>query len=173
MPTDADDELLKKLLLERRDELEDGCVYLLKERKPKRAIELFRSCGEGGRRRLYVTRQHPDHVVRELGPTPVRIVWLSTTIGTDYVDPHNLNSLMTLITGFLDEAGGPESAVLVDGIEYLMINNPPERVFKFLDYLDEVIATRRAVLIASIDDRAFDPKELALLERNAIVLDAA
>jgi len=172
VPAAADDELLKKLLLERRDELEDGCVYLLKERKPKRARELFRRCGEGGRRLLYVTRQHPGHLAREFGST-VRVVWLSTTIGTDYVDPHNLNSLMTLITDFLDEDGGLRSAVLIDGVEYLMINNPPERVFKFFDFLDEAIATRPAVLLASIDARAFDPKELALLERNAIVLDGA
>lgn len=172
MPTAADDELLKQLLLERRDELEDGRVYLLKERKPVRARELLRGCGDGGRRLLYVTRQHPSHVARELG-SAVRVVWLSTTIGTDYVDPHNLNSLMTLITEFLDQDGEPKSAVLIDGVEYLMINNPPERVFKFLDFLDEAIATRSAVLLASIDARAFEPKQLALLERNAVVLDGA
>jgi len=173
VPTAADDDLLTKLLLDRRDELEDGCVYLLKERKPRRAWELFRRCGEGGRRLLYVTRQHPDHAVRQGGSLPVRVVWLSTTIGTDYVDPHNLNSLTTLIQGFVDEANGPRSAILLDGIEYLKINNDPERVFQFFDYLDEVVATRRAVLLVSIDDRAFDPKELALLERNAIVFDSA
>lgn len=173
VPIAADDDLLTNLLLGRRGELEDGCVYLLKERKPRRALEMFRKCGESGRRLLYVTRQHPDHAMRRNGSLPVRIVWLSTTIGTDYVDPHNLNSLTTLITGFIDEANGHGSAVLLDGLEYLMINNDSERVFKFFDYLDEIVATRRVILLASIDDRAFDAKELALLERNATVLDAA
>ena len=173
VPIAADDDLLTNLLLGRRGDLEDGCVYLLKERKPRRALEMFRKCGESGRRLLHVTRQHPDHAKRENGGLPVRIVWLSTTIGTDHIDPHNLNSLTTLIMGFVDEASAPGSAVLLDGLEYLMINNDPERVFKFFDYLDEVVASRRVVLLASIDDRAFDARQLALLERNATVLDAA
>lgn len=173
LPVAGDDELLTTLLLGRRKDLEDGRVYLLKERKPKRALELFLQCAEKGRRALCVTRQHPNHVARQHGGLAVRVVWLSASLGKDYVDPHNLNSLTTLITGFIDEPGGSGSVVLLDGLEYLMVNNEPERVFKFLDYLDEVVATHRTILLASIDDRAFDAKELALLERNSVVLDRA
>ena len=171
LPIAGDDELLTTLLLGRR-ELEDGRVYLLKERKPKWALDLFRLYAGKGRRPLHITRQHPNHVARQDG-IPVRVVWLSTTLGKDYMDPHNLNSLTTLIRSFIDEAGESGSVILLDGLEYLMINNDPARLFKFFDYLEEVVALGRSIFLTSIDERAFDPKELALLERNAVVLDPA
>lgn len=172
VPALGHDELLANLLLGRRKELETGRVYLLKERKPKRAVDLFLQCAERGFKPLYVTRQHPDHVLRG-NRGDARVVWLSATLGKDYVDPHNLNGLSRLIGEFIAESNGTGSVVLVDGLEYLMVNNDPDRVFKFVDYLDEVVATHRSILLAPIDDRAFEPKALALLERNAVVLDKA
>jgi archaellum biogenesis ATPase FlaH len=105
-------------------------------------------------------------VVRRRGDKEIRVVWLSTTLGKDYIDPHNLNSLSNLIGTFLNE--GPRSLLLVDGLEYLMINNDFARILHFLEYVNEQIALRRAALILSVDERAFESKELAYIERNTV-----
>lgn len=166
------DEVLKTLLEGRKQDLEAGRVYLLKERKPKYSVALFLEYAARGLNPLYITRQHPNHVLPGNG-LPVRIVWLSSTLGNDYVDPHNLNGLSHLIDGFVAESDGRGSVVLLDGLEYLTVNNDSERVLKFFDYLGEVVATHRSILLAPVDERALDPKALALFERNAVVLDSA
>ncbi|MGQ0797586.1 MAG: DUF835 domain-containing protein [Methanobacteriota archaeon] len=165
----GEDELLKSLLFGKKRDLEEGRAYLVKERKPQRAVVHFRRAIDRGFRPLLVTRQHPNHIERTWSGKEIRVVWLSTTLGKDYVDPHNLNSLTNLIANFV--ADGDRGAILLDGIEYLMMNNDFARILHFLEYVTEQVAIRRAILLVSIDDRAFDPKELALLERNLAVIE--
>ena len=164
-----EDELFTSLLFGRRKELEDGRSYVVKEKKPEKAFALFISLLEKGYRPLLITRQHPNHVRKAHLGIDIRAIWLSTTLGKDYIDPHNLNALTNEILTHI--AGGGKSAVLLDGLEYLMINNDPPRIWKFLEYLNEVVAQTAAILLVSVDDRAFEPRDLALLERNAVVLE--
>ena len=165
----GEDELLRDLLFGKKKDLEEGRAYLVKEKKPEKALAQFQRTIDAGWRPIYVTRQHPNHVARLRGDTEIRIVWLSTTLGKDYIDPHNLNSLSNLIANFVND--GPRAVILLDGIEYLMINNDFPRILHFLEYVNEQIALRRATLILSVDDRAFEPKELALIERNTTPLE--
>ena len=164
-----EDDLLKSLLFGKQKDLEEGRAYLTKEKKPDRALAYFRKAIESGFRPLYVTRQHPNHVLRAHVGKEIRVVWLSTTLGKDYVDPHNLNSLTNLVSNFV--ADGPRAVILLDGLEYLMINNDFPRILHFLEYVNEQVAMKRAVLLLSVDDRAFEPKELALIERNTVALE--
>ncbi len=164
-----EDDLFNSLLFGRRRELEDGRSYVVKERKPERGLALFLSLVEKGYRPLFVTRQHPNHVVSSHAGKDVRVMWLSTTLGKDYVDPHNLNSLTHVISEHI--AAGGKAAILLDGLEYLMINNDAPRVFKFLEFLNEQVAQTPTILLISVDERTFEPKELALVERNAVVIE--
>ncbi len=166
-----EDDLFNSLLFGRRRELEDGRSYVVKERKPERGLALFLSLVEKGYRPLFVTRQHPNHVVKAHNGSEIRVVWLSTTLGKDYIDPHNLNSLTNLIVGHIEQEG--KAAILLDGLEYLMINNDAPRLFKFLEFLNETVAQASSILLISVDERAFEPKEMALVERNAVVIEGA
>ena len=164
-----EDELLRDLLFGKKKDLEEGRAYLMKEKKPERALAVFHQAVDAGWRPMYITRQHPNHVLRRRGDQEIRVVWLSTTLGKDYIDPHNLNSLSNLIAHFLNN--GSRAVILLDGIEYLMINNDFARILHFLEYVNEQIALRRAALILSLDERAFDAKELAYIERNTVPLE--
>ena len=166
-----EDELFRSLLFGRKKEPEEGRSYLVKEKKPDGAMEYFVRLMKKGFRGLVITRQHPNHVVRKYSLDDVRLIWLSTTLGNDYVDPHNLNSLTNMATAFLRENG--PGAVLLDGLEYLVVHNDFGRVLKFIEYLNELVMQRQAVLLMSIDERAFEPRQIALLERNATALDSA
>src|SRR5437016_13380739 len=111
-----EDELLKDLLFGKKKDLEEGRAYLVKEKKPERALAVFQQAIDAGWRPLYITRQHPNHVIRRRGTKDIRVVWLSTTLGRDYVDPHNLNSLRHLNGTFLNER--PGAAICADHIAY-------------------------------------------------------
>lgn len=163
-----EDELFQSLVFGRAPRLEEGRSYLVKERKPGKAWTYFARALDDGLEGLYVTRQHPNHVDKRRGPKAPRVVWLSTTLGRDYVDPHNLGALTALINAFSE---GPQPGiVLLDGLEFLLINNDFPRILKFVETLHEIVMQRRCILMLSVDDRAFDPKELAFLERNAEIL---
>src|SRR2546428_4392331 len=140
-----EDELFTRLLLGRRKELEDGRSYVVKEKKPDIGLALFLSLVEKGYRPLLITRQHPNHVRKAHLGVDIRAIWLSTTLGKDYIDPHNLNALTNVIVEHIT-AGG-KSVVILDGVEYLMINNDSVRIWKFLEFLNEVVAQAAAILL--------------------------
>jgi len=164
-----EDELFNSLLFGKRKEPEEGRSYLVKEKKPDGAMGYFVRLLSKGYTGMVITRQHPNNVMRKYGLSGVRIVWLSTTLGNDYVDPHNLNSLTGMANAFL--LGNGRGTIVLDGLEYLMVHNDFGRVLKFIEYLNELVMQRQAVLLISLDDRAFEPRQVALLERNASVLD--
>lgn len=165
----AEDELFRQLAFGRSRQLEAGRSYLVKERKPGRAWTMFAQTLDDGYDGLYVTRQHPNHVEKRHGPRTLKVVWLSTTLGRDYVDPHNLGALTNLINAFTQEPR--RTIILLDGLEYLMINNDYGRIIKFVEYLHEIVMQKQCILILSVDERAFEAKEMAFIERNSVLLE--
>jgi hypothetical protein len=64
----------------------------------------------------------------------------------------------------------PNSIVLLEGVEYLMTFNDFRRVLRSLDSLNETAWITKARLLITVDPKAFDQKDLAMLERDRKVL---
>ena len=117
---------------------------------------------------LIVSRQFPREIraTHFLQTTP--ILWLSTVAGKDNMDPAKLNMLTDYIVTFLERS--QNGVVLVDGLEYLVTSNDFQKVLKAVDRWTDSAMTSNSRLIVSADPRAFELKELALLERNREVV---
>lgn len=151
--------------------LEPGACYLIKEKKPDLSYRLFSMLTQGGTPGLIITRQYPERVRRERGIEGRRIVWLSHTPGEDYHNPTAIGSLAKLISGFVEENQGV-AVILLDGIEYLSINNGFLQTLMFVEHVNEFVMQRKAVVILPVSPDALEEKELALLERNVEVKDS-
>ncbi len=164
----SEEEVLEAIAFGNVRSLEPGSCYLIREPRARRALAAFEALIPRGFEGLYLTRQHPDHLPPGPWKGHLRVIWLSTTLGKDYVDPHNLGSLTGLAASFLLEK--TKGAVLIDALEYLILNNDFTRVLQFLEHLIEITAQRRGVLVLSLDPRAFSEREMALLERSSTTL---
>ena len=63
----------------------------------------------------------------------------------------------------------PDDYMIVIGGQPLKL--PVARILHLLEYVNEQIALHRAAMILSVDERAFDAKELAYIERNTVTLE--
>lgn len=113
---------------------------------------------------LIVTRQFPIEVRKKHYIQTTPIIWLSTVQGKDNMDPAKLALLTDYLVNFMESS--KNGVVLVEGIEYLLISNDFQRLLKAVDAWTESAMTSRSRLILSVDRKAFDSKELAMLERN-------
>jgi hypothetical protein len=147
-----------------------GHSYLIKGRKTERALQFFVDLVNRGFEGLHITRQHPDHVDQSRFEKSPKVIWLSSTLGKNYVDPHNLGSLTTMIHEFVES--NEKSVIFVDGLEFLMINNDFSRIIKFIEYVNETVMQNKAVLFLAIDERVFEERELAILERNLEIVSS-
>jgi two-component system cell cycle response regulator len=152
-------------------EMERGVCYLIEEKKPDLSYRLFEMLLQEGLPGLVITRQYPERVRRERGIRDSRILWLSHTPGDDYHNPTAIGTLAKTIGKFIEGHGG-ECVILLDGIEYLIINNGFLQTLMFVEHVNEFVMQRRALVLLPVSPDALEEKELALLERNVEVVES-
>jgi len=117
---------------------------------------------------LVITRKHPVEVRIDYMIQTTPIIWLTSLPGKDNIDPSKLSLLTDIIINFIEKS--QNGVVIVDGIEYLVTVNDFGRVIRAIDRWSEVVMANYSRLIISVNPKAFDRKELALLERNREVV---
>src|SRR3970282_1793533 len=123
--------------------LEPGACYLIKEKKPDISYRLFSMLTQAKIPGVVITRQYPDRVRRERGVEDSRVIWLSQTPGQAPHNPTALGSLAKLISGFVEENQGV-CVILLDGIEYLSVNNGFLQTLMFAEHVNEFVMQRKA-----------------------------
>jgi len=151
-------------------ELRRGFSYLVKETKPHKSFEIFVDQVTHNIQGLCVTRQHPTILRKEWGMEKTPIIWLSNQLGKVYVNPTNIGILSDTIIRFVEKSG--DSVILVDGVEFLVVNNDFDKVLRMIHHITEAVMENRSRLIISVDPRTLDIRELALLERNMEIIEA-
>ncbi len=151
-------------------DIEKGVCYLVKEKKPEVSYRLFEILMEQKIPGLVVTRQYPERVRRERGLADVRVIWLSHTPGEDFHNPAAINMLAKVLQKFIEDNGG-EGVILLDGLEFLIINNGFLQTLMFVEHVNEFVMQQKAILLLPVSPDTLEEKELALLERNIKVLE--
>jgi len=144
--------------------------YVVRERKPFLSYKLFENSTADGAPGLCVTRQYPNKVRDSFDLGETRIIWLSHTPGKDHHNPTSIGTLATVISSFIERY--EKCTVIIDGLEYLVINNGFQQVLRFVEHINEQVMQSRSTVLVPISPNAFSEKELALLERNVEVIEA-
>lgn len=122
-------------------------------------------------RGLMVTREFPETIRKDHNLHVTPIIWLTETPGEMRVAPTSLAVLTDTIVRFMEN--NPNSIVLIEGIEYLITFNDFKKILKSLDSLNETTWVTKSRLLLTIDPRAFEDRELAMLERDRKVVKQA
>jgi hypothetical protein len=141
---------------------------MVEEKRPDRSYRLFLGLLANGKHGLVITRSHPDLLREEYRIEKTPVLWLAKQPGPNRIEPANLSILQQILTEFMKK--GANAAVIIDSLEYIMENNPPEEVIMMLyDLRDEIQATN-STLVLSVDPETLDPQYIAMLEREFQVM---
>mgnify|MGYP005835652179 CR=1 FL=1 len=151
-------------------ELRRGLSYIVKEQKAQLSFEIFTDQVTHNIQGLCITRQYPAVVRQEWGLEETPIIWLSNQLGKVYVNPANIGILGDTVIRFIEKSD--DSVVMIDGVEFLIVNNGFDKVLKMIHRITEVVMEYKSRLIISVDPRALDTREMALLERNMEIIEA-
>lgn len=153
-------ELNEQLCRLKGTRLEPGS-YLVKAKKPDRAFELYNQLAHPG---LCLTTTYPDKL-RKRYNIATQIYWLSESEGEDTLYPTRLRfELTNTIFEFVKSNTG--SVVIIDGIEYLILENGFDRVLEFLKSVGDAMMENVAILLVPVDTESLSRKELSLLSRS-------
>ena len=110
-----------------------------------------------------VSRQHPNLIREKYGFEGTPITWLATQAGENTTDPTSLGMLAHGVLEFLSKT--KDGIVLLDGVEYLISNNDFKKVVRVIEQINDSVMNYEGYLIITMDPKAFDQKELAIIER--------
>lgn len=139
--------------------------YLIEEKEPIASYQLFSKLLELSQG-LCITRQPSDKIKEKYGSN-FELYWLTKLKAPKVIDPVDLEKLMQLLENFLEEG---RKVIMLDGVEYLIVQNNYKTILKFVQSLTSLIALKESVLIIPINPTALEPRELALLEREMKVI---
>lgn len=148
--------------MQKREAWEAGTAYMVKEEKP---FESYKAFSELSRQRscLIITRIHPLRVKKRFGISS-EILWLSTIETRNTIEPTQLSKLAFIINHFVKT--NTKCAILLDGLEYLILQNDFDTVLKFIYTVMDYIALHNAILLLPLSPQTLSQSQIKMLERE-------
>ena len=144
--------------------IERGESYLVEGKEPAEAFEIFKDAVTHGIQGFAICRIHPMKVRRRHGLKKTPILWLSTIETDNSVDPKDLAKINHILNEFLKRASN--SIILLEGIEYLTIQNSFGKVIKALHSLNDYVIMSDSRLLVPVNPKTLEKKEVSILEKE-------
>ncbi|WP_340818882.1 DUF835 domain-containing protein [Methanolobus sp. WCC4] len=146
-------------------ELESGYVYLLDCVLPEKSYGTFSELVRSGKPGLCITRRNPDKVRNMYGITKTPIIWLTKNRieGQQSIDPAEIFRIYPTIADFLSKV--EDGVVLIDGLEYLLLDNDLMSIVKLIEQTNDAIMASSSRMILQLDPAVLETKEFHLLKR--------
>ena len=132
-------------------------TYLYPTTDIERVLKLLR-----GKKILAITRDP-----KKFEEANIPYIWVTKADTKNSIHPRNLAQLLQHIIDILDENTG----VLLDCVEYLILENDFTSVFKFLTTLKDHALQKKGIVIIVLEKGALEDKEYKLLEREFFLLE--
>lgn len=149
------------------EKVDSGYNYLVVDNEPKLAFQMFVSILKQGSKGLAISTTFPDKLSKEHDMTQADIIWLTDTSVSDKktLNPHRLEfEMMRMYSAFVKN--NPESAVILDGFEYLVVENGFDKVFKFIKKVNDLSSVNNATLFVPIGTTSLESDQLGTLKKE-------
>jgi two-component system cell cycle response regulator len=146
-------------------ELESGYIYLSGLEDPWQSYNTFSELVKSGIPGLCITRMNPDKIRSMYGLTKTPIVWLTKNkaSGQQSIDSTELFRIHPTIADFVNKV--ENGVVLMDGLEYLILDNDFLSVVKLLEQTNDTIMASGSRMLLQLDPDVLEKKEFHLLKR--------
>ena len=140
------------------------------DRSSPNVMKLFMQIASQGHYGFIVTREYPIEVRKNWNVDSLPIIGLTTSKegeelnNVQYMDPHNMVELSHAIKDFISK--NERSVIIIDGLEYLIIQNNFNDVLRFIESINDFISKKKAVVIIPLDFKAVSESDLHLLKRE-------
>jgi DNA-directed RNA polymerase subunit RPC12/RpoP len=141
--------------------------YLVITEDPVLAYDWLKAVVRTGVPGLVMSTTFPEKLKREFELADgVELYWLSdTSPGPRTLDPRRLDfEIMRALSNFVKNNKG--GALVLDGIEYLVVENSFDRVLKFVKKVNDLASVHDATMFVPITPTGLGPEEMTLLRKE-------
>jgi phage FluMu protein Com len=149
------------------EKVADGYNYLVVDNDHTTAFKMFVALLKNGCTGLSISTTFPDKLKKEHDMETAEVIWLTDTTVADKktINPHRLEfEMMRMYAAFVKS--NPKSAIILDGFEYLVVENGFDKVFKFIKKINDLSSVNNATLIVPIGTSSLEPDQLGTLKKE-------
>jgi hypothetical protein len=146
--------------------IEPGKTFLFQGKDVVRTHNIFRGLLEEQGSGLLISRVHPQRLHPSIPDAGAECVWLSKTPTKRGVSPSNTTMILHEITTFIREH--KRTVVCLDGLEYLLVQNPLDEVVGFVEELQDMVQMDDFIMMIHVDPYSLDDSSLSRLSRNMV-----
>ncbi len=149
------------------EKINDGYNYLVVDNDHTTAFKMFVSLLKNGCTGLSISTTFPDKLKKEHAMDKAEVIWLTDTSVADKktINPHRLEfEMMRMYAAFVKN--NPKSVIILDGFEYLVVENGFDKVFKFIKKINDLSSVNSATLIVPIGTSSLEPDQLGTLKKE-------
>ncbi|GEM_PF-4465030 len=142
-----------------------GYNHLLLDSDNERAYRIFSHISRG-KNGLCISTTFPDKLRKEHDLEGARILWVTDTTSDreETADPHRIHFEITRAISDVTSQGN--GVVLIDGLEYLIIENGFEEVLKFIKKVTDICSMDEATLLVLLDPSSVERDQLTILKKE-------
>ena len=142
--------------------VERGYNHLILDSSLKNTYNMLADFLRDGDTALCLTTSMPGKMKRTYHLTgKVKCIWLTSAGGKDTLDPGNIKKIAATIERFAEKY--PASIVLIDGIEYLVVEHGFDEVSRMLKKVTDVASMRDITLMVPVNPSSLTGEELNTL----------
>ncbi len=149
-------------------EVAQGYNYLIVDDNPSVAYEEYKTILKKEVGGLCISTTFPDKLMKEFDITEGQLLWLSDTITDPSVktlDPKRLDfEIMRAVSNFFKET--PRGVVMIDGIEYLVVENGFDRVLRFVKKINDLASVSEATIFVPLTPSSLGKDEFAMFRKE-------
>jgi len=138
--------------------------YLISEPTSEKAVEIFAGIIRTGHSGLYICRTSDSKLINIFTDVTPTIVKLSKEKDKKYLTCSNFEELLPIIEEYVSKE--KQSIVLLDRIDYLIINSSFEFTIKKLYSLTDMMKKHNCLLLISINPSFLDKTQMAILKEE-------
>lgn len=156
-------------LQEEKRILEIGYNYLILEERTDITFEIFRDTIATGVPGLLITNSFPDKVRKAHGLEDADIHWLSDSGDKtlSILSPKRLDFEITrTISKFIKENKEKGCVLMLDGFEYLVLENKFEKILKFVKKINDMAAMSNSTILVPVNLEAFKKEQATILKKE-------
>lgn len=149
-------------------EVAEGYNYLIVDDSPTVAYEEYKTVLKKDVPGLCITTTFPEKLRKEFDMTQGELFWLSDTVtdpSVKTIDPKRLDfELMRAVSNFFKEC--PKGVVMIDGIEYLIVENGFDRVLRFVKKINDLASVNDATIFVPLTPSSLGKDEFSMLRKE-------
>ena len=164
------DPVPEKLLPQKdKHELDSSNIYVIIEKKPEKSYKIFRNLVTHGVPGLIVSRMHPKRIRKKYKLMKTPVLWLSWSEIEISMHPNDFSKLHYTFMEFMTKSD--QSVILLDGIEYLIMNTSFETVLAYLKELRDILVITNSLLVIPLHRGTLSLKEYTILDEEFTILE--